>query len=131
MLGWHTVKVPPQFLQKRSRGRMAICPLCREAYPAQDGGICRGCQGEAPYLTAGRGEEAGPEGPALKRLPLAETVGRRALHDMTMIVPGVSKGPAFEKGQLIGVGDLCRLQHIDRKSTRLNSSHGYISDAVF
>ncbi|OGP69909.1 MAG: trehalose-binding protein [Deltaproteobacteria bacterium RBG_13_60_28] len=115
MLGWHTVKVRPQFLQKRSRGRMAICPLCREAYPAQDGGICRGCQGEAPYLTAGRGEEAGPEGPALKRLPLAETVGRRALHDMTMIVPGVSKGPAFEKGQLIGVGDLCRLQQMGRR----------------
>jgi formylmethanofuran dehydrogenase subunit E len=115
MLGWHQIKMRSQFLQRRSRGRMVICPLCREAYLAQDGGICRGCQGEAPYLTAGRAEETGPAGPALHRLPLAETVGRRALHDMTMIVPGVSKGPAFEKGQLIGVGDLCRLQQMGRQ----------------
>jgi formylmethanofuran dehydrogenase subunit E len=114
MLGWHQIKMRSQFLQRRSRGRMVICPLCREAYPAQDGGICRGCQGEAPYCLEGRAQETGPAGPALKRLPLAETVGRRALHDMTMIVPGVSKGPAFEKGQIIGVGDLCRLQQMGR-----------------
>lgn len=115
VLGWHKVMLRPQYLQKRSRGRMAICPLCREAYPAQDGGICRGCQGDAPYLTEGRGEEAGPEGPALKSVPVAETVGHRTLHDMTMIDPGVSKGPAFEKGQMIGVGDLCRLQQMGRQ----------------
>ena len=42
-------------------------------------------------------------------------MGRRALHDMTMIVPGASKGPAFEKGQVIGVGDLCRLQQMGRQ----------------
>ena len=42
-------------------------------------------------------------------------MGRRALHDMTMIVPGASKGPAFEKGQVIGVGDLCRLQQMGRR----------------
>jgi formylmethanofuran dehydrogenase subunit E len=115
ILGWQNIKVRSQFLQKRPRGRIVTCPLCREAYPAQDGGICRGCQGDAPYLTEGRGEETRPEGPALKRLPAAETVGRRALHDMTMIVPGVSKGPAFEKGQVIGAGDLCRLQHMGRQ----------------
>ena len=115
ILGWDRVKVRPQFLQKRRRGRIVICPLCREAYPAQDGGICRGCQGDAPYLTEGREETGAAAAPPLKSLPLAETVGRRALHDMTMIVPGVSKGPAFEKGQVIGVGDLCRLQHMGRQ----------------
>jgi formylmethanofuran dehydrogenase subunit E len=114
ILGWHQVKVRPQFLQKRSRGRIAVCPLCREAYPAQDGGICRGCQGDAPYLTEGREGEAAAARPSLQQVPLEEMVGRRALHDMTMIVPGVSKGPAFKKGQVIGVGDLCRLQHMGR-----------------
>jgi formylmethanofuran dehydrogenase subunit E len=114
ILGSQKIKVRPQFLQKRSRGRIIICPMCREAYPAQDGGICRGCQGDAPYLNDGREEEAGPAGPALKSVPLMETVGHRALHDMTMIIPGVSKGPAFEKGQMIGVGDLCRLQQMGR-----------------
>ena len=42
-------------------------------------------------------------------------MGRRALHDMTMIIPGASKGPAFQKGQVIGVGDLCRLQQMGRR----------------
>ena len=34
---------------------------------------------------------------------------------MTLIVPGASKGPAFEKDQVIGVGDLCRLQQMGRQ----------------
>ena len=93
---------------------MVICPLCREAYPAQDGGICRACQGEAPYLEGAR-EEIWTPGPPLQSLPAEKAVGRRALHDMTMIVPGASKGPAFEKGQVISVGDLCRLQQMGRQ----------------
>jgi hypothetical protein len=103
------------YLNGLRRGRIVICPLCREAYPAQDGGICRACQGEVPYLTDGRQEETGPEAPFLKLLPVEQAVGRRALHDMTMIIPGASKGPAFEKGQVIGVGDLCRLQQMGRQ----------------
>jgi formylmethanofuran dehydrogenase subunit E len=114
ILGWQHVQIRPQFLGKRSRGRIVICPLCREAYPAQDGGICRACQGEAPYLSDAREETADLEAPALQLLPVEHAVGRRALHDMTMIIPGASKGPAFEKGQLIGVGDLCRLQQMGR-----------------
>ncbi|MFZ0051692.1 MAG: FmdE family protein [Desulfobaccales bacterium] len=114
ILGWERVKIRPQFLGKRSRGRIVICPFCREAYPAQDGGICRACQGDGPYLTEGREEEAGLNAPSLQLLPVEQAVGRRALHDMTMIVPGTSKGPAFEKGQVIGVGDLCRLQQMGR-----------------
>ena len=89
--------------------------MCREAYPAQDGGICRACQGEPLYLTEGCQEETGTEARRCKSLPAEQAVGRRALHDMTMIVPGASKGPAFEKGQVIGVGDLCRLQQMGRR----------------
>ena len=115
ILGWRQVKIRPQFLGKRSRGRIIICPLCREAYPAQDGSICRACQGEPLYLTDGCQEEAGTQAPPLHLLPLEQAVGRRALHDMTKIVPGTSKGAAFEKGQVIGVGDLCRLQQMGRR----------------
>lgn len=115
ILGWQRVSLRPQFLGRRNRGRMVICPLCREAYPAQDGGICRACQGEAPYLTDGGKAGAGLEAPALQLLPVEQAVGRRALHDMTLIIPGASKGPGFEKGQLIGVGDLCRLQQMGRR----------------
>jgi formylmethanofuran dehydrogenase subunit E len=115
ILGWGRIKVRPQHLQKRHRGRIVICPMCREAYPAQDGGLCRACQGYAPYLTDENNDGAGTPAPFLESLPAEQAVGRRALHDMTMIIPGVSKGPAFEKGQVIGVGDLCRLQQMGRQ----------------
>ena len=32
---------------------IVICPICREAYPESDGGICRACQGESPYKSNG------------------------------------------------------------------------------
>lgn len=115
VLGWHPIKIRPQFLQKRSKGRIEICPLCREAYPAKDGGLCRACQGEAPYVTDVRPEGAGFETPSLELLPLEHAVGCRTLHDMTMVIPEISKGPAFDKGQVIGAGDLCRLQQMGRQ----------------
>jgi formylmethanofuran dehydrogenase subunit E len=115
ILTWQQVQIRPQLLGKRSRGGMVICPLCREAYPAQDGGICRACQTEPLYLAEGKDAEAGLEAPALQVLPVEQAVGHRALHDMTMIDPGASKGPAFNKGQLIGVGDLCRLHQMGRR----------------
>jgi formylmethanofuran dehydrogenase subunit E len=121
MLGWEVVQLRSQFLGKRSRGSMVICPLCREAYPAKDGGICRACQGGVPYLTGGPREGTEAAGPPLQVLPVEQAVGRRALHDMTMIVPGESKGPAFEKDQVIGAGDLCRLQQMGRR-------HLYVAD---
>jgi formylmethanofuran dehydrogenase subunit E len=111
VLSWQAVQMRPHFLKRRPRGRMVVCPLCREAYPAQDGGICRGCQGEVPYLEA----EGGTEAPPLGAVPLEQAVGRRALHDMTQIIPGRSKGPAVQQGEIISVGDLCRLQQMGRQ----------------
>jgi len=46
-----TVLVRSQFLGKKKRGEIVICPCCQEAYPAKDGEVCRGCQGESPYAT--------------------------------------------------------------------------------
>jgi formylmethanofuran dehydrogenase subunit E len=45
----HKVQVKPEYLKKRSKGPIAICSVCGEAYPARDGEICLGCQGESPY----------------------------------------------------------------------------------
>jgi formylmethanofuran dehydrogenase subunit E len=50
LCGIHPVQVRPEFLKKQKRGEIVICPRCQEAYPARDGRICRGCQGESPYL---------------------------------------------------------------------------------
>ncbi len=43
------IQVQPEFLKKRGKGKVAICPLCKEAYPLQDGNICIACQGRAYY----------------------------------------------------------------------------------
>jgi formylmethanofuran dehydrogenase subunit E len=44
------IRIHPHFLGHAHMGRIAICPCCREAFPAIDGILCRGCQGEAPYF---------------------------------------------------------------------------------
>lgn len=105
-------------VQKRLLGhshmtRIEPCPVCREAYPVSDGAICRGCQGEAPYehVRSAEAEECMPT-----RVPVAEAVGRKALHDMTRIEPGESKGAEFLAGQTITAGDVCRLQQMGRNS---------------
>jgi len=105
-------------VQKRLLGhshmtRIEPCPLCREAYPVSDGAICRGCQGEAPYehIRSAEAEECMPT-----RVPVAEAVGRKALHDMTRIEPGTSKGAEFLAGQTITAGDVCRLQQMGRNT---------------
>ncbi len=111
----HPVTIRPNLLVKKSRGKIATCCICGEAYPAEDGGLCRGCQGESPYLETGTIQDRDSATSfAFKRVPVEEAVGRRALHDMTLIVPGESKGAAFKRGQDITVGDLCRLQQMGR-----------------
>jgi formylmethanofuran dehydrogenase subunit E len=115
ILNWQRVALRPQYLGKKSRGGMIVCPMCREAYPAQDGGICRACQGEAPYQDPEpAGEVAQSCIPCLSAVPLEEALGKRLLHDLTQIIPGESKGPAFKKDQVVTVGDLCRLQQMGR-----------------
>ncbi len=102
--------------KKHEMGAIAICPSCREAYPVKDGAICRGCQGEAPYRHNDRelcGDEPLPEPRAVA---VEEAAGEKALHDMTRIIPGRSKYPAFRAGQEIGAGDLCRLQQMGRST---------------
>ncbi len=116
ILTWQRVTLKPPFFGRKDRGRMTVCPLCREAYPARDGGICRACQGEAPYQDPDSLETPLPTCvPSLSPVPLSEAPGRRLLHDMTQIIPGQSKGPVFKKDQVITVGDLCRLQQMGRQ----------------
>lgn len=115
------VQVQPRFLGKVSKGTVVDCPLCGEAYPVRDGGICKGCLGEAPYAGPARIDSAcswrpsEAEAPGIRVVPVAEAVGEKALHDMTRIVPGESKGVAFKSGQMITSGDICRLQSMGRQ----------------
>ena len=113
--GVQSIRVQTQYLKKKSRGRIAVCILCREPYPAQDGAICRACQGEAPYVASTESDESKEAPPPLKAISSEQAVGKRALHDMTLIISGTSKGPAFTHGHEITVGDLCRLQQMGRR----------------
>ncbi|BBD08076.1 FmdE family protein [Desulfovibrio ferrophilus] len=108
------VNVQTQAVARKGKGRIASCPLCNQPYPLDHGRICRFCQGEAPYdITPNPGSAF--DGPAdLTVLPVDEAVGQAALHDMTRIDPGVEKGPAFTRGQVLSAGDVCRLQQMGK-----------------
>ena len=120
------IRVRPRLLGHGHMDRIAPCPLCGEAYPINDGPVCRGCQGEAPYTVIRAGSPAaaplpgtpatenGPPLPGGRIVPVAEAVGKAALHDMTRIIPGESKEVAFTAGRIITVGDVCRLQQMGR-----------------
>ncbi len=116
------IQVRPQFMEKHHLGENAVCPLCQEAYPAKHGAICRGCQGDAPYFSPDD-MQTKEVLPLLRTIPLDQAKGEKILHDMTQIIPGQSKGPAFRKGQVIGDTDLCRLQQMGR-------AHIYADDKI-
>ncbi|MFH1913019.1 MAG: FmdE family protein [Pseudomonadota bacterium] len=90
-----------------------VCPVCAEAYPGNDGPICRGCQGEAPYAAMSEAV-CRDDAPPLHAIPVEQAVGKKALHDMTGIVPGESKGPVTSAGDTLEAGDVCRLQRIGK-----------------
>lgn len=121
--GMQQVQIAPGYIREKIRGGMGVCPLCQEAYPFADGAICRGCQGEAPYT-----EELHLTLPELKSVPVDAAVGGTALHDMTEIIPGKSKGPIFLHGQQISVGDVCRLQQMGRSNVYLQEEAGEPGD---
>ena len=121
------VQLLPEQLEKRSKGAIALCPLCGDAYPASHGKLCRPCRGESPFdanapepgsecagasdTQAARGQHSGPR---LRLVPVEQAVGARLVHDMTRIEPGVSKNAAFVRGQILEPGDVCRLQRMGR-----------------
>jgi len=114
ILSVSSVQVAPAYLGKRSKGAIAVCPECGEAYPSMHGCVCLACKGDSPFLRAAHR-------PKLRAVPVEEAVGRQALHDMTQVEPGKSKEAVFLRGQTIGVEDLCRLQ-------RMGRLHVYVAD---
>lgn len=48
-LGVQRVKIEPGFLKLRRHREFAVCSRCKESYPRDDGPVCLGCQGQAPY----------------------------------------------------------------------------------
>ena len=48
----------------------------------------------------------------MKLIPTEQAVGHVLCHDMTRIVKGVSKGPAFRKGHIVTPEDIPRANRI-------------------
>lgn len=117
------VVVPSDYHKQKKRLKIDVCPICSEAYPTVDGAICRGCQGDAPYRHQARLDGNDRLLPKMAHIPVTEAVGKTALHDMTQIVPGESKGPAVSAGQEISAGDLCRLQQMGRSHVFIKEDH--------
>ncbi|MDR1776644.1 MAG: FmdE family protein [Desulfovibrio sp.] len=111
--GLERIHIRDRFRGHARVGAISVCPSCGEAFPAKDGVICRGCQGEAPYTLA---EHDKTSSPRVSVLPAEQAVGRTALHDMTRVLPGESKGAEFLAGQVISADDVRRLQHMGRFS---------------
>ncbi|WP_458401026.1 FmdE family protein [Mailhella sp.] len=106
------VTVDASLLGHRHSSGYAVCPICGEGYPKDNGPICRGCQGE-DYFRKNTAQKS-PDAPGVRIVPAEEAVGRKLAHDMTRIEPGEFKGAAFTAGQTVSPGDLCRLQQIGR-----------------
>lgn len=122
MYSMEMVTIRPDFLIKRSKGAIRICPICHEAYPERHGDVCRSCREDSPYQERKNAAIGGQDEVTLKAIGLDQAVGRKLLHDLTRIVPGRSKGAEFRKGQTITVGDLCRLQQMGRNHLYVEES---------
>ena len=123
LCGSMQVRIHKRFLGHAPMSAIGVCPLCGEAYPLNDGSLCRGCQGETPYVVL-TGTQAVQSRPEVRVLKLEDAVGKLALHDMTQIVPGESKGPVVLAGQRIEAGDVCRLQQMGRLNVAVASEDG-------
>jgi formylmethanofuran dehydrogenase subunit E len=49
ILSMERVKVRPEIAARVHKGKISMCPRCREAYPSADGELCLACQGGNPY----------------------------------------------------------------------------------
>ena len=125
------VKLDMASIPTGARKGFAICPLCHEAYPSENGPLCGGCQGQLPFSQRSKiRTNAVSKRPPLKAVPVEEAVGHHALHDMTQIIPGKEKGPAFKRNQLISTGDICRLQKMGRQSIYVSEANPEDSDWI-
>lgn len=68
-----------------------------------------------------------------KIIPVDQAVGMTLAHDLTEIIPGKSKGPAFKKGHQVKSEDLCRLMRMGKNNLYvldLNEDQIHEDDAV-
>ncbi|MDX2447089.1 MAG: FmdE family protein [Desulfobacterales bacterium] len=132
VLNIENIVMQSRYLKKISKGTIDTCPGCGEAFPLNHGKLCRVCQGETPYRMpdTSRMEKVLKNTPAAKRVSTEQAVGKRLIHDMTEIIPGEKKGPAFRQGQIIKPGDICRLQRMGRQHVYVEDDAGSVEGFI-
>ncbi|HEX2964685.1 MAG TPA: formylmethanofuran dehydrogenase subunit E family protein [Syntrophorhabdaceae bacterium] len=50
ILSHQSVTVRSDVAEKKHKGAIAVCAICGEAFPAEDGNTCLACSGSCPYL---------------------------------------------------------------------------------
>jgi molybdenum cofactor synthesis domain-containing protein len=69
-----------------------------------------------------------------KTIPVDQAVGTTLAHDMTEIIPGKSKAPAFKRGHKVKSEDLCRLMRMGKNNLYvldLKKDQVHEDDAVY
>ncbi|MCG8686193.1 MAG: molybdopterin-binding protein [Desulfobacterales bacterium] len=73
--------------------------------------------------------------PQFKTVPVQQAEGMTIAHDMTEIIPGKSKGPAFQRGHKVKAGDICRLMRMGKNNLYVldldEATQVHEDDAVF
>ena len=65
----------------------------------------------------------------MKTVPVQKAIGMVLCHDMTQIIPGEIKGPAFKKGHVIAEEDIAKLLEIGKEHIYvLNMEKGHIHE---
>jgi len=71
---------------------------------------------------------------SFKTIPIDQAVGTTLAHDMTEVIPGKYKGPAFKKGHRVKAQDLCRLMRMGKNNLYtldLKENQIHEDDAVY
>ncbi len=69
-----------------------------------------------------------------RTIPVEEAIGTTLAHDMTQIIPGEFKGPAFKKGHILSAGDVCQMMRMGKNNVYimdLKENQIHEDDAVF
>lgn len=106
-------KIEPVFVDRHKfhkKGKIFTCETCMESFRASEGGICPACKGDAPF------SKLENKVSNLRAVPVEDAVGKAALHDMTKIKAGFSKGAAITKGDVLKASDIDVLKSMGKEN---------------
>lgn len=101
------------------KGKISVCTRCGESFRGSgETAVCAHCSGQVPFTVGGI------PGADIAAVPVESAEGRVALHDMTRIMSGVSKEPAFLKGDALEAPDVELLKSMGKNRVYVMSPEG-------